>query len=1724
MISAVLNLKDNLSSKLNAAAQKAQSLARGIGNASKGIGDFKPVRLDVKGMEKLQRLQSMLRSGGMTVPPVNIRVNDNGSTSKISKLRADINSVAGKAHTVMINVKTNGAAALGKLKSNISELTTGAAMGMGGTMLGMAGIGFGAANVVENYKDFEYQAMRNKALFTTGLDAETAEKQYQDLTAAARYYGSTMKFTAAEVGKALEYEALAGWDAPTAIKALPAILNAAVASGEDLASVTDIITDAMTALNYKAGTMVKNALGQDVEAAQHFADVMLRTTLRSNTNFQQLGYAMKYAAPLANTLGYKIEDVAVAFGLMANNGIKADMAGTALRGMLVRLSKPPKQAAEALNKLGTSLFDEKGERKGLLPALMDMRAALNGKTDDEMINFAEQMTGEQVENRAELTDFLKEARERGGGKISRQDRAKLAGMLSGTYALAGFMALMNSTDEDIQKLMTEIYQKSDGTGADISNQMSNTLQGDLKTLESAWQDFNIELLSGGGGDGIRNFVQGLTDDINTFKTSLKDGLDFGDIADLGAKVIGQLKNKFLELNGIGSLLAGGALFMGLKKVLSTALSLKDAITNIAKAKSASDVGNLLRGNQSLMSQVGTMNVSAGVVNVNGAVRGNPANQRGGTVISGQNQRGGTVISQPNQRGTILSGGKSQPNLRGTLATAGAATAGSILLSNRSGSNITTYNPAIRQQEIAARNSAYVNDYYARRNNVLSATPPPATGSMSTLRANAGGIGLGVGLAALFALMDISSAREHSQVTSREAAETLAYHKNVLAQMREQNAGQDEIAAQMKEVNDAQAFVDRTQAMNKRVERQAEMSAAGMVAGTAIGGAIGSFVPIIGNLLGGMLGGMLGHWAGSKISDYASDQEEARIANQPADKGVTFVKEQIAADKTSGMGRVVNDTREIRDVERRHAEYQNKPKVTELSSDFQIKPQGNASNWTNYGAPQINKPSEKYGGAEGAFKQPNGGSEGSFAEKRPSEVYQDYVDRQDMAALAHQRDLYNKRWQEQFGGTSLAGQANFIPDNERDRQLLARYDTEKAESARQAKINEVAESAREVKPFDFNQKDYFKPQDYQTKPFDYSRPFDFKNETPKLQGVDTNQSLTQAQENLNKLAQSSQQWNQQAQTQIANQQKIAENAKNSTGIFEGIGNFLDGLLFNKAAASELKPETNMTLSSPPEIPSVEPPKVDKGFFDFEMPDFSKIFDFQMPEFPDFSKIFDFEMPTFPNFGEMFSNIELPDFKDIFSFEMPEMPNFKDMFDFEMPEIPNFLEQLPDISSVELPNLSELFSDIELPNLSELFSDIEMPDFGTKISEMFSNIDIPNLGESLGSVFSGIELPELGIGEKISAEFEGATAVFEGFTSSVTATFSGLAGSISGALSGVGSAITSVFSNAASQVQSLWGAMPGFFSGIFGSLGGVAAAAGSAIAAGLTSGIGSVIGAWSAAAAQISSIISSIASAASSAAASAGSISVGGHAKGTSYFEGGFTEINEHGGEILNLPKGTQIIPHATTVNILRKEIRNSISNGETDYHGLSFADYGLTNINNQAQKNYQSSNFTSETSNILSGDVIPTMPKTKPKREVKVGTRWNKKSSTPFTNISLGHGIWAEILGRTMDKFKTPQQEINFPPIMNFGGDTELPLLSAMAMPNQNFSDNFNPSFNLDDKFDFKVPQIETPKVAESNSTNTSNSNTISFGDIHISGGADLDEFMFRLQQLLGQAVINSEYA
>ena len=205
--------------------------------------------------------------------------------------------------------------------------------------LAVAGLGVAA---VKTASDFDSGMAKVKAVSgATGSDFDALREK-------AREMGAKTKFSASEAAEAMNYMAMAGWKSKDMIGGIEGIMNLAAASGEDLATTSDIVTDALTAFGLKA------------EDSSHFADVLAAASSNANTNVSLMGETFKYAAPIAGALGYSVEDTAVAIGLMANSGIKGSQAGTALRAGLTRLASPTKEVINGMSMLGLSIEDVQG--------------------------------------------------------------------------------------------------------------------------------------------------------------------------------------------------------------------------------------------------------------------------------------------------------------------------------------------------------------------------------------------------------------------------------------------------------------------------------------------------------------------------------------------------------------------------------------------------------------------------------------------------------------------------------------------------------------------------------------------------------------------------------------------------------------------------------------------------------------------------------------------------------------------------------------------------------------------------------------------------------------------------------------------------------------------------------------------------------------------------------------------------------------------------------------------------------------------------------------------------------------------------------------------------------------------------------------------------------------------------------------------------------------------
>ena len=278
-----------------------------------------------------------------------------------------------------------------------------------------------------------FEAAMSQVEAVSGASAEEIEA----LGNKAKEMGSKTKFSATESAEAFNYMAMAGWKTQDMIDGIEGIMNLAAASGADLATTSDIVTDALTAMGYEA------------KDAGHLADVMAAASSNANTNVEMMGATFQYAAPLVGALGYNMEDTAVAIGMMANAGIKGEKAGTALRSILTRLSTGTGDAADAMDALGISLTkmndDGSTSMKSLDEVMRDLRVA-----------FAD---------------------------LDETEQTQYASMLAGQEAMSGLLAIVNGSDQDFENL-TAAVQGSDGAAAGMAATMNDNVAGALTLLQS----------------------------------------------------------------------------------------------------------------------------------------------------------------------------------------------------------------------------------------------------------------------------------------------------------------------------------------------------------------------------------------------------------------------------------------------------------------------------------------------------------------------------------------------------------------------------------------------------------------------------------------------------------------------------------------------------------------------------------------------------------------------------------------------------------------------------------------------------------------------------------------------------------------------------------------------------------------------------------------------------------------------------------------------------------------------------------------------------------------------------------------------------------------------------------------------------------------------------------------------------------------------------------------
>lgn len=349
----------------------------------------------------------------------------------------------------------------GKKMETVGNSIAGAGKKMMGVTTVIGGVGVAA---VKTAADFD------SAMSQVAAVSGATGKDFDALRNKAHEMGAKTKFSATEAAEAMNYMAMAGWKTEDMLDGIEGVMNLAAASGEDLATTSDIVTDALT------------AFGLSAKDSGHFADILAATSSNANTNVSMMGETFKYCAPIAGALGFSAEDTAEAIGLMANAGIKSSQAGTALRTIMNNLAGDVKISGKAIGDVTIATTNADGSMRDLSDILADCRSAF--------------------------------------GNLTESEKAQAAESLVGKNAMSGFLALMNAGQGDIDKLSSAI-DNCDGSAEKMAMTMQDNLAGQLTILKSQLQELAISF-----GDILMPAIRSIVSKLQGFVDKL-NGMDEG---------------------------------------------------------------------------------------------------------------------------------------------------------------------------------------------------------------------------------------------------------------------------------------------------------------------------------------------------------------------------------------------------------------------------------------------------------------------------------------------------------------------------------------------------------------------------------------------------------------------------------------------------------------------------------------------------------------------------------------------------------------------------------------------------------------------------------------------------------------------------------------------------------------------------------------------------------------------------------------------------------------------------------------------------------------------------------------------------------------------------------------------------------------------------------------------------------------------------------------------
>lgn len=400
---------------------------------------------------------------------------------------------------------------------------------------------------VNTYKD--YQSALNSAAATAGVERSTAE--YEAMDKAAREAGRTTVKTAQESANVLEYMALAGWSVEDSTKALMPVLKLSAATGADLATTSDLVTDSMANLGLGIGDL------------NHYLDVSATANNKSNQTAMQLQEAYLGVGGVLKNLNSPIEESAAVLGVLANRGTKGSEAGTALNAILVNMQKQSGDAYEAMSKLGVSMYDSSGKARSILDVFQEISDKTSGMTE---------------ENRNLMYQMI-------GGKSHLDSFAKI---------MQGFTTDTADGQKEVYSLVNA-FKDCDGALDKLYGIKTDTLEGSLATLNSAYDDMKISI-----GESIapilKNSVENLTAKIPDIQNIIINSLE--KIIPAASKVldyvIDNADNIILTIKNIAKA------FVGFKIASGTIRGINDIIT-------------LFKGLSQISSKVGLAKTLSGVI-------------------------------------------------------------------------------------------------------------------------------------------------------------------------------------------------------------------------------------------------------------------------------------------------------------------------------------------------------------------------------------------------------------------------------------------------------------------------------------------------------------------------------------------------------------------------------------------------------------------------------------------------------------------------------------------------------------------------------------------------------------------------------------------------------------------------------------------------------------------------------------------------------------------------------------------------------------------------------------------------------------------------------------------------------------------------------------------------------------------------------------------------------